>query len=196
MTRSTRHGRMGLTLPELILAMAGTAVVSLAAVTMLFAATQGADDGKVARSLVIEAKAISSRLNASLRGCRQLLDVSSTRVILWSADDDDDGMVDTDELRVFDHTPASDRLSRSTVSVAATPAEYDPLTADFASIVAALDTATQLDTTVWSNRADTFSLSSDAPGDPSSATLLTYRVGLVHGVLSETVAHSVALRNQ
>lgn len=200
MSRPFRQRAGGLTLPELLLAMSGTAVVSLAAVAMLFAATEGTDDEKAARSLVIESKALSSRLNASLRESRHLLSVSPTRVILWLSDADADEMVDLDELRVLDHLPGSDRLSRSSVASSATPAEYDPLAADFATVivnaVAALDTADQLDTTVWSNRVDTFSMSSDAPSEPMNATLLAYRVGLVHGVLSETVAHSVALRNQ
>ncbi|MEM0913083.1 MAG: hypothetical protein AAGB29_01650 [Planctomycetota bacterium] len=191
-----RRSRYGLTLPELLLGMSGTAIVALAAVTMLFAAVQGSDDEKSARSLVVEGKVVSNRLSAMIRGSRRLLNVTSTRVILWSSDADNDGLVDVDELRVIDHTPASTQLSSSVASSGATPAEYDALATTFSTVVADLETNAVLDTAVWSNRVSTFALTSDAPTDPQGATLLSYQLEVTNGAFTETVAQSVALRNR
>lgn len=196
MPKTTRRRAGGMTLTELILALGGTAIVSLAAVTMMFAAVYGSDEDKSARALVVEAKVVSNRLNAAIRGSRRLLSLTATRVVLWSSDDDGDGMVDVDELRVIDHAPGSDRLTSSVADAAAPNADYDALATTFSTVVADLETNDLLDSVVWSNRADTFAMTSDQPSDPQGATAVSYRIDIVNGDLSETVVHSVALRNR
>jgi len=192
-----RHRRAhGMTLAELILAIAGISVVAMAVVSMLFAVSYGSDEDKSVRSLTVEAKAVSTRLNAAIRGSRRLLDESDTRLILWTRDADADGLVDLDELRILDFAAEAARLSSSVVADDATPADYDALATDFAAVVAALDDADDLDATPWSNRVADFAHSTDSPDDATGATLLSYRLTLTHSNLTETVAYAAALRNR
>jgi hypothetical protein len=185
-----------MTLPELMLAIAGTSFVALASTSMLFAVTAGSDEDKAVRSIAVEAKAISTRLNAALRGSRRLLGLTDTRAILWTTDADADGLVDLDELRVFDFDAANTRLTSAVVDAAATPAEYDALATTFGDVVAALDGNGQLVRTAWSHRVDTLALDTDRNDNLQDATLVHYALTIRRGDLSETVAYTTALRNR
>lgn len=186
----------GMTLAELILAIAGISVVAMAVVSMLFAVTSGSDEDKSVRSLAVEAKALSTRLNAAIRGSKRLLGESDTRLILWTRDADANGLVDLNEIRILDYATNTTRLSSSVVADDTPPAKYDALATDFAAVVADLNTAGSLDATPWSNRVVGFAHSTDSPDDPTSATVLSYRLTLTHHNLIETVVYAAALRNR
>ncbi|MEO0588337.1 MAG: hypothetical protein AAF078_11945 [Planctomycetota bacterium] len=181
-------------MPELMLALAGTSLVGMAVTTMLFAAGRGGEEEQAVRSLVVESKVVTSRLNASLRSCRRVLSVSGTRVILWTGDTDNDGLVDADELGIIDHDAANTQLAYSTPTLP-NPAEWDAATENFTSATLALQATDNLDTTVWSNRVDVAVFTTDSPGNPVAATLIAYRIEITRGTLTETTSHSVALRN-
>jgi len=185
-----------MTLVELVLAMVGVSLVALTVTAMLFAVTEGSDEDKSVRSLAVEAKSISTRLNAAIRGSRRLLSLSDTRAILWSADTDADGLADLDELRILTHNPDLDRLTSSLVSDAAPPAEYDALATTFGDVVDDLDAAGLLVGTTWSNRVGTLDIATDNADDLQGASLVQFTITLQRGDMTETVVYAAALRNR
>ncbi|MEM6334189.1 MAG: hypothetical protein AAF823_12705 [Planctomycetota bacterium] len=193
--RRSRTRRRGLTVAELMLAMAGTSLVGLAVSAMVFATDRGSDEEKSVRSLVVESKVVSSRINAALRSCRRVLDVSSTRVILWTSDTDNDGLVDASEVGVIDHDPATTQLTYATVA-SGIATEWDPATTSFVTPILALQAANNLDATVWSNRVVTATFTTNNPADHISAALIAYQIEIAHAQLTEVTTHSVALRNR
>lgn len=94
----------GLTLVELMLALAVTAIVSMAIAGMLGAVSTGVSSRRDARAVVVRAHAAAARLAAYIAPSRCILAVSGPNVTLWFNDARQSNTVHATELRwlIFD----------------------------------------------------------------------------------------------
>ncbi len=191
--RQHARRRAGLTLLELLLATAGTALIGAATASMLFAVSRGTDSDTDMRSLVSRGNSVGNRLDTALRSSAQVLASNADTLVLWMADTDGDDVPALSELRRLDHDTANDRLQSSTIAGSATDVIYS-LSDDF---LAVTDTAIgngSLDTTVWAQNltAATWTFNH---ADPTAASLVGYQLTLTQGPRDHALVGTCRLRN-
>lgn len=184
----------GLTLIELVLALAGTAIVALAVAAMVAAFAQGTDSRQAMYSLVAQSKASTSRLTAAIRGSRQVLALSDTAIVLWLADDDGDGLPALAEIRRIDHNPAAATLIAYAAAPGAAPAVY-AADADFLAITDALLGTTRFPAELWATDVTDWQVTLDT-AQPADAHLVGLQLSLRQGDITEVALAAAALRNR
>ena len=141
-----RRGAAGMTLVELLLSLTITGFIGAGVAGMLMAVSYGADDARDVRTSVILHKTISERVNASVRGSRQVLAAAPSYVVLWIGDTRADGLPNVSELRRIEHDGTADELTSYTVDwpsgwsqaqIDAADVSYE-LTSDFDSVTTTL----------------------------------------------------------
>ncbi len=189
------HGirRRGLTLLELLLAIAGTAVVGVAAASLLTGVEAGEKSTLEARELLARQKAVSARFSAALRESRQVLDVGSGFVVLWVRDLDNDLAPDLLEIRRLDYDAATDILSVYQPPAGTSDVQYG-LTDDFETITDALMGTASFPQTPWSTGITqcTWSLNN---ADAALTTVVTLRATLQVGTETDECVVVARLRN-
>jgi prepilin-type N-terminal cleavage/methylation domain-containing protein len=91
--------RRGLTMLELLLSLAITAVVAMAVTGMLGAVSTGVESSRSARSVMILANAAASRLSAYISPSRCVLGVDGSNIALWFDDSRESNTVHASEIR-------------------------------------------------------------------------------------------------
>lgn len=119
MTRRPHH--RGLTLVEMMLALAVTALVAGAIAGMMSAVSAGVGARRDARSAMIRANLASIRLNGYAAPARALIDVEDERFALWFNDDRPGGTVHVSEVRWFEFDALAGEIIVKYVSF---PAEW------------------------------------------------------------------------
>lgn len=101
--------RRGLTMVELLLALAVTALVGLGTASMLMMVGQASQADREGRSVVMRAHAVQARLRAYLDPALCVLqqDAAKNAVAVWLSDPSAPGMVNLTEVRVLWFDPAS-----------------------------------------------------------------------------------------
>lgn len=94
-----KSGSRGLSLLELLLSLAITAVVATAVTGMLGAVSTGIEGGRSTRSVMILANAAASRLSAYITPSRCVLGVDGADVALWFDDARESKTVHASEIR-------------------------------------------------------------------------------------------------
>lgn len=193
----TRHRRRGLTLLELLLAMAGTGMVAVAVSSMLFTVSHATGSKTDMRKLVVRQKTLSSRITAAIRESKMILVSEPDVLILWVNDDNDNEQPDLAELRRIERSSVTNSVIsfKSPDDIADEDnTEFDLATTDFDVATNAVKSTNNfpaerwgLDVTAWS-----FTLN-DA--NPQLATLVSYQVTLNTGGMSDTHIATAALRN-
>lgn len=188
--------RRGLTLIELIIAMAGTALVATAVAMTLFAVGQGSAEDADLRALVARRGALAARHNAALRCSCRVLARTSMAIVLWMGDADGDDAPDLSELRRLDFDVTSGELRSYRA-----PDDLDPaddvqyaLADDFLSATARVMGSATFPATLWGTALAEWSTILNHL-DPQQATLVSYRMTLRCGSHGDPLRGAAALRN-
>ena len=194
-TQLYRHGRYGLTLVELLLAIAGTAFVAAAVATMLQAAAYGTSSSKDMRSLVATNKRINSRLSAMIRSSRMVLQgqPSANWFILWHRDLDHSDTPNDNELRMVIFDQSAKRLA--VLSPTDTSLINERMFTDnFQAIILSHSTNGAFDFVPWTEQMFSFSFDFDH-SDPQQAQLLTCQFETQTGDMTNASIFTARLRN-
>ncbi|MFA9478330.1 type II secretion system protein J [Phycisphaerales bacterium AB-hyl4] len=185
---ANRH--RGMTLIELILAVAITAVVGMAVVAMLSAVDYGTNSSRDLRELVVRSKTLTERINDLVHQADEVLAVGEDYIVLWVRDVEnlDGDTVYRHELRHLAHDSNTNELHLYIAADTSPNTTYDA-TADFSNLLAT-EQSRRLARGVasWQVELD--------PAEPADARLVTYRLALTVGGLQESIISSAALRNR
>jgi len=187
----------GLTLVELTMALGIMALIGATIAGMLSAVAYGTDEDSDVRKLVARSKMVSMRINAAVRGSQKILDAGETAdvswAVLWGRDLDGNGAPNLLEIRLLEYDASAKTLSSYAAPEAAADVLYQ-LTDDFDAITDALRGTADFPETRWANDADGFSVTLDEL-DPQSAKVLSYRLSLTAGNLTDVSVGTAKLRN-
>ena len=193
---------LGLTLVELLLAVAITGVVGLASGALLSAVHAGSDQQTDLRALVVRHKSISNRLGVALRSSRMVLHKNNTRVLLWTTDRRVNTSPDLSELRVIELENGEIVSYRVVFPSSWTLAEYMAaektyqFSTDPDTMVNAIKGSPQLEREVWGRGVNSLDLCLDVPdAKVQEARLVGFRLELTNGHLTDEAIGAAALRN-
>lgn len=192
MTQHARHH--GLTLVEMLMALAVTGLIGGAIAAMLSAVAYGTSSDRDIRSLVVKNKTLSTRITAAVRQSAQLLDADDGYVVLWTSDLNDNGQPDLLELRRIELDAGTDDLTSYTPDPSAVDVTYDIDTDDFDAITTALIASGDLLGELWATGVTAWTVTVDT-ADPLDATLVSFQLTLTGGGLSDTSVNAVSLRD-
>ncbi|MCC6579850.1 MAG: type II secretion system protein [Phycisphaeraceae bacterium] len=192
----------GMTLIEMILGLAGVAMVGLAVAAMTSAVAYGTSSSKDIRSLVVKHKTIASRLTAALRGSHRVLASNNAILVLWVEDVNGDAVPQLSELRRLEYEGAAGELrsyktdftGMTEAQIAAVEATF-ALDANFINETASRIGQTYFPVEVWSHGVAGWTASfNDAT--VQDATLVAYRITLQSGDLTDIAIGTAAMRNK
>lgn len=196
------HRRLrGLTLVELLLALAITALIGAAIAAMFFAVSYGTSSRNDLRGLVVRQRTLTARLDASVRGSAQILAAGGDYVVLWMGDSRANKAPDLSELRRIEYDSAGKTLIsyKAVFPAGWTQAAIDAadtsyaLTADFNAVTKALKGNSLWPSETWMTNVTEAALTYNN-ASASSATLVSYRFTLGSGTTAAPVAGAAALR--
>lgn len=184
----------GLTLVEMLMALAITGLIGAAIASMLTAVSYGTSSSRDIRSLVVKNKTLGARLSAAVRQSAQLLDADDGYVVLWTKDLNASGAPDLLELRRIEFDGTSGELADYTPDPTATDVAYDLAADDFDAITTALIGTGDLVGKLWASEVSAWAIDLDE-ADPQDAVLVSFQLTLTAGSLSDTSVHAVSLRD-
>lgn len=184
----------GMTLLELLLALAGTAVIGTAIASMLAGVAYGTQADKNLQSLLARQMALRSRIEAEVRESHLILDSGTNYVILWSGDLDESGTPDKSELQLIEYNAATDRVMRYAPAPLISDEAY-ALTDDFRTIVNNYKGDATFPAERWAEAIDSFIITLDHL-DPQSARLISIRFGMSGGEVPDIGISAAAIRNE
>ena len=176
------------------MALSATAVIGVAIASMLSATSYGTATSKDMRSLVARVKVVNARLGAALRGSRMVLAEGNDFLVLWTRDLDDNDVPSLLEIRRLDFDSTTGELSSYAAAAGATDVPYT-LADDFQSITNALMGTADFPGELWAQNVGGWTIDLNDP-DPQLARLVSYRLNLETGELSDTAINVVHLRNE
>ena len=189
-------GARGLTLVELMLALAITTVIGISLAGILYSASYGVSSQTGVRSACVVGDGLARRLSAAVSSSQMVLAQGNGYLVLWLADPAGRSSPhlsclcrvawnsDTRELHCY-KAPAG--LS------GASDTQYSLTGTDFNAVTQALEGTRDFPGQLWSNAVGGFSTSLDSV-NPLQANLLSYSITVVQDDVSGTVVGSVALR--
>lgn len=197
-----RRSMAGITLVELLLALAGTAFVALAIAMMMLAVTYGTDSSKDMRFVLVKDTVITARVGAALRGSKMILEAGDGYVILWMHDGRNNGFPNLSEIRLIERDAASNELvshqaefssSLTEEQLEAADTQYD-LTDNFRTLTNALKATAAFPGDSWAVGVTslTFSLNH---ATTQSATAAEFQVGYTANGQAQRTINVAALRN-
>lgn len=98
-SRSARWRPPGMTIVELLMALALTSVVTLAATGMLTAVSYGSSQRTDLRAMVVRQEVLAQRLSAAIRSSRAVLVCDDEQLLLWHRDANNDAQPQVSEVR-------------------------------------------------------------------------------------------------
>ncbi len=192
-----RSRRRGMTLVELMMALGIMALISVAIGGMLTATAYGTRADHDLQGLVVRAKTTTMRLNAALRGSRQVLEHgrygSWDYVVLWTRDLDGNGQPSLQEIRGIVHDTHRQTVDSYVATASAGDTVFNSST-NYASKFATWVRGGSVAGTKWIEGVEDFTLSFNK-SDLSAAKLVNYRVSLRDRDNLETAVGTVLLRN-
>lgn len=193
--RTTRSAAArGLTLLELLLALAGTAVIGSAVAMMMSGVVYGTQTDQDLRELVTRQMALRARVEAEIRESRLVLDAGGDYLVLWSGDADADDLPSKAEIQVIEYDAANDRVMRYAPADGITDVGY-VLTDDFRTLTDAYKGDATFPGERWMDHIDSLAVSLDHL-DPQSARLVALRFGMSGGEIPDTAIGAAALRSE
>ena len=193
-THLNRYACRGLTLLELLLALAGTAVIGSAVAAMLTGVAYGTSVDKDMRSLITRQMALRARVEAEVRESRMVLDAGADYMILWSSDADDDGLPSKAEIQVIEYDAVMDRVMRYAPAPLITDVGY-ALTDDFRTATDSYKGDSTFPGERWAEQISSLSVTLDNI-DPQSARLVSLRFGMASGEVPYTGIAAATIRNE
>lgn len=184
----------GLTLLELLLALAGTAVVGAAVTMMLTGVAYGTQSSKDLRTLVTKQMALRARIEAEVRESQTILDQGVGYLILWGEDADDSGTPNKSEIQVIELDAGAETITRYAPADGIADVEY-ALADDFRAVTDAYKGDSTFPGERWGTEVSSFAITLD-DADPQLARFVSFRLGLRGGEVSATAIGGAALRNE
>ncbi len=184
----------GLTLLELLLALAGTAVIGSAVAMMLTGVAYGTQTDKDLRTLITRQMALRARLEAEVRESRLLLDQGAGYLILWSEDLDGSGTPNKTELQVIEFDAGTGVITRYAPAPLIADATYT-LSDNFRTVTNAYKGDATFPGERWASGVSSLEFTLD-DADPQLAGLVSFRVGLTGGEVPVTAIGAAAIRNE
>lgn len=183
-----------MTLLELLLALAGTAVIGTAVVSMLFGVSYGTRADKDLRTLITRQMALRSRIEAEVRESRMVLDAGTDYVVLWSGDTDESEAPSKAEIQVLEYDTVNGRLMRYAPADGIVDEAYT-LADDFRTITDGYKGDSTFPGERWAEQLTSLGFALDDV-DPQSARLVSFRAGMLGGDIPDTAIGAAALRNE
>lgn len=184
----------GLTLLELLLALAGTAVIGAAITMMLTGVAYGTQSSKDMQGLVTRQMALRARIEAEVRESQMVLDQGVGYLILWGEDADKSGTPNKSEIQVIELDAGAEVVTRYAPAVGITDVQYAQGD-DLRTITNTYKGEATFPGERWGSGVASFSITLDHV-DPQLARLVSFRLGLRGGEVSDTVIGAAALRNE
>ncbi|MEM9882992.1 MAG: prepilin-type N-terminal cleavage/methylation domain-containing protein [Planctomycetota bacterium] len=185
--------RRGLTLVELMMSLAIVGLIGVTIGGMLTAVAHGTDDEQSARALVARQLTVTSRLNAAIRGSRQVLDAGDGWLVLWTRDLDGNDAPSLLEIRLIELDTANATLGSYAAPGGAADVAYT-LSDNFDAITQTLRGTADFPETRCVGGVQAFALSYDT-ADATAARLVSYRLRLTSGVNAYEAVGTALLRN-
>ena len=182
-----------MTLLELLLALAGTALVGTAVASMLAGVVYGTQADKDLQGLVTRQMALRARIEAEVRESSLILDRGSDYLILWSGDSDGSGTPDKSEIQVIEYDAAMDRVMRYAPAPLIADEAY-ALSDDFRTTTNGYKGSASFPGERWAEGITSFTITIDNI-DPQSATLVAWRLGLLGGDVPYTAIGAASIRS-
>ncbi len=196
--------RRGLSMLELILALAITAMVGAAITGMLTSVAMGQRLRRDNRSFVIRTHALKSRLSAYIGPCRSLLMCDGTDLVLWLDDSRQGGTVHASEVRWLVFDAVNGRLEVhyvhfpdewTDVSKALEDHEY-PYDTDWFSVYSSYDANDLIAGFTLLDGLDSLSITTDEPA-PVDSRQAVYELGFeTHGEAQPQTMSATIFRHQ
>ena len=191
---------------ELMLAVAITGMVSVAVAAMLMAVSYGTSSDRDLRGVVVKARVTGGRIDSAIRGSRAILETGSDYLVLWTGDTNPNGTDDAPdlaEIRLIERDSGTNQLSSYEFPDSWTQVQIDAANASYAlagnppgffqSATSAAKTAGSFQPTLWTSGVTAIQFALDG-ADPVTTSLVSYRVTLTAGNLSETVVGAASAR--
>lgn len=182
------HRRAGLTLVELVLALAVTAFIGLTVATMLNAVAYGSKTGSEIRDLVPRHRVMAARMADAIRGARQVLDQSDTHVALWVADNNNNDDYDTDEITWIEWEPDAGQVVFTRATESHTGVPINPTPANLASAKSQGEAYNLVFQEVWGRNVSSMTFTVDTA--PIATQLVTWRTTLTFDTVTDTQVHA------
>jgi len=185
----------GLTLIELLLALAGMALIGLAIVSMLFAVSYGTNSDKDMRNLVAQRMALRARITASVRESQMVLEHGDGYLVLWIGDGDENGKPNLDEIQLLELDAVNNQLLNYAVTSELLSSPVYEFTDDFATELGRIKGGSNFPARRWADGVEGLDLTLD-DADAQSARMVSYRLTLRGGQMSDVAIGAAALRNR
>jgi Tfp pilus assembly protein PilW len=194
--------RCGLTIVELLLALAITGVIGAAIASVVYATCEGTASRQNLLSLVVRRKVVESRTAGLLRSAEMVLAYGANSLVLWMYDTNLSGTPNRSEIRYLEFDPTTGQLAcyknvwpntMTPVQILAADTEY-ALSADFNTLIPALKTDPNFVREVWATNVTAVQFTPNST-NLQTATLVTYSVTLTNGAVSEVIVNAAALHN-
>jgi hypothetical protein len=176
-------------LTEVLLALTVTALVGLAVVTMLSAASYGSTSRAGMRDVLVLSRTTAARIGLSVRTALDVVGVDAVNgdyIVLWLHDSNEDGIRQYDELELIERDAVTNELRSYTSASDAT--EFTTLAAFRATALASFTPER------WATGITEVDFVLLAPLDVE-APLVSWRLTATRDEVSETAVGAVAVRN-
>ncbi|MFQ5592024.1 MAG: hypothetical protein ACE5HE_12730, partial [Phycisphaerae bacterium] len=177
--------RRGLTMVELLLALAIAALVCMSVAAMLSAVSYGTSSERDLRDAVVRAKVTDARISSAIRGSRAILEAGVDYLVLWTEDSNPNGTAnapDLAEMRLVERD-ASNNLNSYAFPASWSQAQIDAanvsysLTGNpsgfFRTATSSAKTAGSFQPTLWATNVTSIQFLLDGV-DPVSTNLVSY----------------------
>lgn len=193
-TNRSAYVSRGLTLLELLLALAGTAVIGTAVTAMITGVAYGTATDKDMRALITRQMALRARLEAEVRESHMLLDAGNDYLILWSGDTNGDALPSKAEIQLIEYDAVMDRVMRYAPAPIISDVDY-ALTDDFRTTINSYKGDATFPGERWAEQVTSFATTRDDV-DPQSSKLVAFRFGMVGGEVPYTGIGAASIRNE
>jgi len=196
-----RHHRAGLTLVELLLALAITGVIGLTVTGIVQATSYGTKTDAELRSFVVRHAVLSNRLTAAVRSSRLVLGHGDGYIILWLRDSRENDLPNLSELMLIEHHDETNRIYcyRGTIPDVLSAIEQETadlpyeLTSNFESITSTLKSGDYFEGELWADNVTECEIKLDMV-NPQLARLVSFRITTTLGEKSDVTVGAAALR--
>jgi len=192
---------------ELLLALTITGLVSVGVAAMLVAVSYGTSSQRDLRGAVVKSQVIDARITAAIRSSQAILETGTDYLVLWKGDINTNGTADApdlSEIRLIERDSGADELDSYGFPKSWTQAQIDAadvsyqLTGNppgfFQTATANAKTAGSFVATKWGSGVTAISFALDDT-NPATTKLVSYRLTLTAGSLSQTVIGAASARH-
>jgi len=196
--RLGRIGRGGFTLTELMLGMLIVSGVGLAAATMISSASYGTTSDRGLRDVLIGQQIVAVRLEEALRASGQVLAKGDDYIVLWTAEQDADGICSLSELLRVERDPSTKEVTayRAPADLSDDDnTEYDLGSTNFNTVTSALKGQATFPGQLWAVNVTDWSFVFDT-SDYRDAGYVGYQLTMLVDGVTDTAVGGIGLRNR